>query len=162
MTDKKEVYLTKEGYEEAKKELDYLINVKRPENIIAIKEARALGDLSENADYDAARNEQAELEDKIKKLQAIIDNGTIIDEISTDKVGVGNTVKISYLDDPDDTDEYKIVGSQEAGSAEADPYEGKISNESPIAMALLGHKVGDTVSVESPNGSYEIKIIEIG
>ena len=147
MTDKKEVYLTKEGYEEAKKELDYLINVKRPENIIAIKEARALGDLSENADYDAARNEQAELEDKIK----------IIDEISTDKVGVGNTVKISYLDDPDDTDEYKIVGSQEA-----DPFESKISNESPIAMALLGHKVGDTVSVESPNGSYEIKIIEIG
>ena len=135
MTDKKEVYLTKEGYEEAKKELDYLINVKRPENIIAIKEARALGDLSENADYDAARNEQAELEDKIKKLQAIIDNGTIIDEIST----------------------YKIVGSQEA-----DPFESKISNESPIAMALLGHKVGDTVSVESPNGSYEIKIIEIG
>ena len=157
MTDKKEVYLTKEGYEEAKKELDYLINVKRPENIIAIKEARALGDLSENAEYDAARNEQAELEDKIKKLQAIIDNGTIIDEISTDKVGVGNTVKISYLDDPDDTDEYKIVGSQEA-----DPFESKISNESPIAMALLGHKVGDTVSVESPNGSYEIKIIEIG
>ena len=150
MTDKKAVYLTREGYEDAKKELDYLINVKRPENIIAIKEARALGDLSENADYDAARNEQAELEDKIKKLQAIID-------ISTDKVGVGNTVKISYLDDPDDTDEYKIVGSQEA-----DPFESKISNESPIAMALLGHKVGDTVSVDSPNGSYEIKIIEIG
>ena len=85
MTDKKAVYLTREGYEDAKKELDYLINVKRPENIIAIKEARALGDLSENADYDAARNEQAELEDKIKKLQAIIDNGTIIDEITTDK-----------------------------------------------------------------------------
>ena len=156
MTDKKEVYLTKEGYEEAKKELDYLINVKRPENIIAIKEARALGDLSENADYDAARNEQAELEDKIKKLQAIIDNGTIIDEISTDKVGVGNTVKISYLDDPDDTDEYKIVGSQEA-----DPFESKISNESPVGKALLGARVGETVEVQVPDGVSKFKVLEI-
>lgn len=149
--------MTKEGYDEIKEELEYLINVKRPENIIAIKEARALGDLSENADYDAARNEQAELESKIKKLQAIIDNVTIIEETSKDKIGVGNTVKIAYVDDEDDTDEYKIVGSQEA-----DPFESKISNESPIAKALLGHKVGDIVTVSSPNGSYEIKVIEIG
>ncbi len=156
MTDKKTIYLTKEGYEEIKQELEDLINVKRPENIQAIKEARALGDLSENADYDAARNEQAEIEAKIKKLQAVVDNVTIIDEITTNKVGVGNTVKISYVDDPEDTDQYKIVGSQEA-----DPFESKISNESPIAVALLGHKVGDTVSVSSPNGSYEIKVIEI-
>ena len=156
MAEKKPIFLTKEGYEEMKEELDYLINVARPENIVAIKEARALGDLSENADYDAARNDQAELEDKIKKLQAIIDNVTIIDEISTDKVGVGNTVKISYVDDEDDTDQYKIVGSQEA-----DPFESKISNESPIAQALMGHKVGDIVSVASPNGSYEVKVIEI-
>ena len=157
MTDKKEIYLTKEGYEEIKEELNYLINVRRPENINAIKEARALGDLSENADYDAARNEQAELEDRIKKLQAVIENVTIIEEVSKDKVGVGNTVTIAYVDDEDDTDQYKIVGSQEA-----DPFESKISNESPIAKALMGHKVGDVVSVESPNGSYEIKVIEIG
>lgn len=157
MSEKKTIYLTKEGYDEIKEELEYLINVKRPENIIAIKEARALGDLSENADYDAARNEQAELESKIKKLQAIIDNVTIIEETSKDKIGVGNTVKIAYVDDEDDTDEYKIVGSQEA-----DPFESKISNESPIAKALLGHKVGDIVTVSSPNGSYEIKVIEIG
>jgi transcription elongation factor GreA len=156
MTEKKEVYLTKEGYEEVKSELEHLINVERPENINAIKEARALGDLSENADYDAARNDQAELEAKIKKLQAIVDNVTIIEEINTDKVSVGNTVKISYVDDPTDVDQYKIVGSQEA-----DPFESKISNESPIAVALLGHKIGDTVSVESPNGSYEVKVIEI-
>jgi len=156
MSGKKEIFLTKEGYEEVKQELEELINVKRPANIEAIKEARALGDLSENADYDAARNEQAELEAKIKKLQAIIDNVTIIDEVSNDKIGVGNTVKISYVDDPEEEDQYKIVGSQEA-----DPFESKISNESPIAKALLGHKVGDTVSVESPNGSYEIKVIEI-
>ena len=155
MSEKKKVYLTEEGFKEMKAELDYLINEKRPENINAIKEARALGDLSENADYDAARDEQAEIEAKIKKLEAIIDNVEIIEEVSTDKVGLGNTVKISYMDD-DDTDEYKIVGTEEA-----DPFESKISNESPIAVALMGHSVGDVVSVESPNGSYEIKVIEI-
>lgn len=156
MPERKPIFLTKEGYQEVREELDYLVNVARPENINAIKEARALGDLSENADYDAARNDQAELEAKIKKLQAIIDNVTIIEEISTDVVGVGNTVKIAYADDEDDIDQYKIVGSQEA-----DPFESKISNESPIAQALMGHKVGDVVSVNSPNGNYEIKVIEI-
>ena len=156
MTEKKSIYLTREGFEDMKKELDYLINVRRPENIQSIKEARALGDLSENADYDAARNEQAELEAKIKKIEIILDNVTIIDEVTTDKVGLGNTVKIAYTDDLDDKEEYKIVGSQEA-----DPFESKISNESPIAMALMNHKIGDIVSVTSPNGSYDIKILEI-
>lgn len=156
MSERKKVFLTQEGYDEIKEELNYLINTKRPENIIAIKEARALGDLSENADYDAARNEQAEIEARIKKLEAIMDNVQIIEEVSTDSVGLGNTVKISYVDDEDDLDEYKIVGSQEA-----DPFESKISNESPIAKALMGHKVGDVVSVESPNGSYDVKIINI-
>ena len=156
MSERKKIFLTQEGYEEIKEELNYLINEKRPENINAIKEARALGDLSENADYDAARNEQAEIEARIKKLESIVENVEIIEEVSTDKVGLGNIVKISYVDD-DDTDEYKIVGSQEA-----DPFESKISNESPIAKALMGHVVGDVVSVDSPNGSYEIKIIEIG
>ena len=156
MSLEKKIYLTQEGYDEIKEELEYLINTKRPENIIAIKEARALGDLSENADYDAARNEQAEIEARIKKLEAIVENVEIIEEVSTDVVGLGNTVKISYVDDEDDIDEYKIVGSQEA-----DPFESKISNESPIARALLGHKKGDVVSVESPNGNYEIKIIGI-
>ena len=156
MSSEKKIFLTQEGYDEIKEELNYLINTKRPENIIAIKEARALGDLSENADYDAARNEQAEIEARIKKLEAIMDNVQIIEEVSTDSVGLGNTVKISYVDDEDDLDEYKIVGSQEA-----DPFESKISNESPIARALMGHKVGDVVSVESPNGSYDVKIINI-
>ena len=156
MNNKKPILLTKEGYEEIKEELNDLINVKRPENIEAIKEARALGDLSENADYDAARNEQAEIEAKIKKLETILENVQIIESVSTDEVGVGTTVKIAYIDDEDDIDQYKIVGSQEA-----DPFESKISNESPIAKALMGHKVGDVVSVESPNGSYEVKVIEI-
>ena len=156
MSEKKPIYLTKEGYDEIKEELEYLINVKRPENIIAIKEARALGDLSENADYDAARNEQAELESKIKKLQAIIDNVTIIEETSKDKIGVGNTVKIAYVDDEDDTDEYKIVGSQEA-----DPFESKISNESPLGAALIGKKKGDTVKVEAPVGEIEYTVVSV-
>ena len=156
MIEKKEIYLTKEGLNELMEELNFLVNVKRPNNINAIKEARALGDLSENADYDAARNEQAEIEGRIKKLESILENVTIIEDVATDKVAIGTTVKISYVDDPEDTDQYRIVGSQEA-----DPFESKISNESPIAQALMGHKVGDIVSVESPNGVYEVEIKEI-
>jgi len=149
------VYLTQEGLDELKKELDNLINVRRPENIQAIKEARSLGDLSENAEYDAARNEQAQIEGRIKQLEKMLENVSIIAEVSTDVVGIGNTVSIRYVEDGEE-DEYKIVGSQEA-----DPFESKISNESPIARALFDHKVGDIVTVESPNGSYEVEIIEI-
>lgn len=155
MGNKNTVYLTQEGLDDLKKELDNLINVKRPENIQAIKEARSLGDLSENAEYDAARNEQAQIEGRIKQLEKMLENVSIISEVSKDKVGIGNTVTIKYVDD-DEEDEYKIVGSQEA-----DPFESRISNESPIAKALLEHKVGDIVTVESPNGSYEIEIVEI-
>lgn len=156
MTGKKPVYLTKKGLEELKAELDDLINVKRPANIIAIKEARALGDLSENADYDAARNEQAQIEGRIKKIEQMLENAVIIEETSKDKVGLGSTVEIKYMDDSDDSDEYMIVGSQEA-----DPFASKISNESPIAKALLNRKVGDIVTVESPNGAYDIEITAI-
>lgn len=155
MGNKNTVYLTQEGLDDLKKELDNLINVRRPENIIAIKEARALGDLSENAEYDAARNEQAQIEARIKQLEKMLENVSIITEVSNEKVGIGNTVSIKYVDD-DEEDEYKIVGSQEA-----DPFESKISNESPIAKALFDHKVGDVVTVESPNGTYDIEIIEI-
>ena len=154
-TNQKEVYLTKEGLDELKKELDNLINVRRPENIIAIKEARALGDLSENAEYDAARNEQAQIEARIKTVEKMLENVKIITKADTSKVSLGTTVAIKYVDDDDDDegDEYKIVGSQEA-----DPFESKISNESPIAQALLDHKVGDIVTVDSPNGSYQVEI----
>ena len=152
---KKTVYLTQEGYEELKQELDDLINIKRPANIKAIKEARALGDLSENAEYDAARNEQAELEGRIQKLEQILENVSIIENIDNGKVSIGNTVEIKYVDDGE-SDEYQIVGSQEAN-----PFESKISNESPIAKALLGRKVGDIVDVESPNGVYQVEITSI-
>ncbi|MDD6223505.1 MAG: transcription elongation factor GreA [bacterium] len=153
---KNPIYLTQEGLDEIKKELDELINVKRPANIQAIKEARSLGDLSENADYDAARNEQAQLEGRIKKLEQMLENYCIIEETSKDKVGLGSTVVIKYVDEDEDEDEYKIVGSQEA-----DPFASKISNESPIAQALMNRKVGEIVTVESPNGSYQIEITEI-
>ena len=155
MGNKNVVYLTQEGLDELKKELDNLINVRRPENIIAIKEARSLGDLSENAEYDAARNEQAQIEARIQQLEKMLENVSIITDVSNETVGIGNTVSIKYVDD-DEEDEYKIVGSQEA-----DPFESKISNESPIAKALFDHKVGDIVTVESPNGSYDVEIIEI-
>ena len=149
------VYLTDEGFLELETELNELKNVKRPAVIKALKEARALGDLSENADYDAARNEQAVLEGRIKKIEQMLENYEIIEETSKDKVGLGSTVSIRYIDDDED-DEYMIVGSQEA-----DPFASKISNESPIAKALMNHKVGEKVTVESPNGNYQVEITEI-
>lgn len=155
MGNKNTVYLTQQGLDSLKQELDNLINVRRPENVKAIKEARSLGDLSENAEYDAARNEQAEIEGRIKQIEKMLENVSIISDAGTDKVNIGNTVSIKYVDD-DEEDEYKIVGSQEA-----DPFESKISNESPIAQALFNHKVGDLVTVESPNGNYQVEIIDI-
>ncbi len=155
MKEKKPTLLTEEGLKELQAELDELINVKRPANLKAIKEARALGDLSENADYDAAKNDQAELEGRIKTIEKMLENYQIIEKKASDKVGLGSTVEIKYVDD-DEVDEYKIVGSQEA-----DPFQSKISNESPIAKAILNKKVGDIVDVESPNGVYKIEITGI-
>ena len=156
--EKVKTLLTEQGYQELKNELDNLINVKRPENIKAIKDARALGDLSENAEYDAARNEQAEIEGRISQLEKLLENVEIIDENKQDKskVNVGSTVEIKYIDEDDGVEEYQIVGSQEA-----DPFAFKISNESPIAKALLNGRVGDIVSVDSPNGVYQVEITSI-
>lgn len=154
-TNTKEVYLTEEGYDKIKQELEYLKMEKRPEVINALKEARALGDLSENAEYDAARTEQAEVENRIIELEAMMEKAMIIKDVDTDKVSVGTKVKVKYVEDSD-TEIYSIVGSNEA-----DPFENKISNESPIAKAIIGHKKGDIVEVESPNGKYKIEIIEI-
>ncbi len=155
MSNAKEVYLTKSGLDDLKKELDHLKLEKRPEVINALKDARALGDLSENAEYDAARNEQAIVEAKIAELEAMIENAVIITEVKTDKVTIGTTVKLKYLEDGE-IDEYSIVGSKEA-----DPFENKISNESPIAKAIMGLSKGSIVSVESPNGKYEVEIVDI-
>lgn len=150
-----EIYVTANGLEEMKKELEFLKTVRRPEIIIALKEARALGDLSENAEYDAARNDQAVVENKIKELEISIENAKIISEVSTDKVTIGNNVKLEYVEDGE-VEVYSIVGSKEA-----DPFLNKISNESPIAKAILGLSVGNIAAVESPNGKYNVKIVEI-
>lgn len=150
-----EIYITEEGLEEAKKELEYLQTVKRPEVIETLKEARALGDLSENAEYDAAKTEQTEVESKIASLTQMVENAVVIEEAGTDEVSIGNTVEIEYVEDGE-KDTYKIVGS-----TEADPFENKISNESPIAKAIIGKKVGQKASVSSPNGEYEVKIVSI-
>ena len=151
------VYLTNEGFLEIEEELNHLKEVKRPEIIKALKDARALGDLSENADYDAARNEQAQVEGRISELEKILETAEIIEKRDTDKVGLGTTVTIRYLDEDDEeTEEYRIVGSKEA-----DPSNNKISNESPLAVAIMGAKAGDERTVESPRGTYRVEIVEI-
>ena len=155
MSNTKEVYVTEAGLEEMKKELEHLKLVRRPEVINALKDARALGDLSENAEYDAARSEQAICENKIKELEVAIEHAKIITEVATDKVSVGNSVKLEYVED-NEIETYSIVGSKEA-----DPFANKISNESPIAKAIIGHKAGEVVSVDSPSGKYDVKIVEI-
>lgn len=154
MSDK--VYLTNEGFLEIEEELNNLKEVKRPEVIKALKDARALGDLSENADYDAARNEQAQVEGRIKELEQLLEKAELIEKRDTDKVTLGVTVKIKYIDDDDDTEEYRIVGSKEA-----DPSNNKISNESPLAKGIMNAHVGDICVVESPNGNYSVEVLEI-
>ncbi len=150
------VYLTEEGLLEIEEELAHLKDVRRPEVIKALKDARALGDLSENADYDAARDEQAQIEGRILELEKLLEKAHIIEKLDTSAVGLGVTVKIEYIDDDDEIDEYRIVGSKEA-----DPSNNKISNESPLAKAIMGRKKNDICSVESPNGRYDVKIVDI-
>ncbi len=152
---KKDILLTSEGFLELEEELNNLKNVRRPKVIEAIKDARAQGDLSENADYDAARNEQAEVEGRIKQIEFMLANAEIIEKSSNHTVDLGSTVTISYVDD-DEEEVYSIVGRMEA-----DPFENKISNESPIGKAIIGKKEGDTINVESPTGSYQIKIVKV-
>ncbi len=147
--------LTPEGFLELETELNTLKTVKRPEIISALKEARALGDLSENADYDAARNDQAQIEAKIKELEYKLEHCKIAKtKKSTNQVGLGSIVTIKYEDG--ESEEYKIVGS-----AEADLFNNKISIESPIGAAVLNRKKGEEIDVKSPNGAYKIQIINI-
>ena len=155
MNETKKNQMTQEGLDKLQAELDELKNVRRPEIIQALKEARAQGDLSENAEYDAARNNQAEVEAKIKELEILIENTEVVTSVKTDKVRVGVNVKLEYIDD-NEVETYSIVGSKEV-----DPFQNKISDESPIAQAIMGGKVGDVKTVKSPNGSYDVKILEI-
>ncbi|MBQ9914834.1 MAG: transcription elongation factor GreA [Clostridia bacterium] len=153
----KTVYLTYEGLKERERELEYLKTEKRKEISEKIKVALGFGDLSENAEYDEAKNEQAEVEIKIVKLEKMLKNAKIIDEddISTDVVSMG--IKVKVLDiDMEEEEIYSIVGSEEA-----DIMANKISDESPVGRALMGAKVGETVTVDAPNGAFELKILEI-
>lgn len=153
-TSKKDV-ITCEGLETFENELNDLKVNKRKEIAQKIKEAREHGDLSENAEYDAARTAQAEVEGRITKLEYLIDNAKIIDSTNKEEVTLGATVIIDYVDDNEEA-EFKIVGS-----LEANPNKNKISNESPIGKAIMNKKIGDIIAVESPNGSYNIKIKKI-
>ena len=150
-----EILLTAKGFAELEEELNELRTTKREENIQAIKEARSHGDLSENSEYDAARDEQAKIEARIQELEYKLEHATIIDSSNKDTVNVGCDVTILYVDDEEE-DTYSIVGS-----LEADPFENKVSNESPIGAALIGSKVGDIIPVVGPNGTYDIKVLKI-
>src|SRR6184192_2852293 len=151
-----EVHITPEGLEAVQKELDELTGNRRPSIVAKIKAARELGDLSENVEYHAAKNEQGMMEARINELEAIIKNHVLI-EARTEKgvVGMGNTVR--FAEDGEDGEEsYRIVGP-----AEADPKAGRVSFESALGKALIGHRVGDDVVVSTPNGSYRVRVVGV-
>ena len=155
----KPTMLTLESHKKLEEELSELINVKRKEIAEKIKVARSFGDLSENSEYDDAKNEQAILEARITTIEAILKTAVIIDESETsnENVHLTSKVKIEVLETGTQA-EYTIVGS---GSNEADPAQGKISDESPIGAAVMGKSVGDVAEVETPGGMITIKILEI-
>ena len=153
----KKILLTNEGLKKLEDELDYLKTVKRKEIAEKIKVALSFGDLSENSEYDEAKNEQAIMDAKIIDIEARLKNVTLIDEneLLTNTVSVGTKVKVRDID-LDEIFEYKIVGS-----SESDPVNGKISDESPVGMGLIGGEVGETIEIETPGGLIKYEIIEI-
>ena len=153
-----EVRLTAEGIKKYQDRLDYLKTTGRLEIAEQIKIARSFGDLSENAEYDAAKIEQARMEYEIVEIEALLSNVVLIDQdsLDTDIVNVVSTVKVKNLS-TDTEMEFQIVGS-----AESDPYKNRISNESPVGKALLGHKAGDDVKVTTPGGITDFVIVSIG
>lgn len=155
MAEKKQ--MSREGYEKLEQELNYLITVRRAEVAQKLKEARSFGDLSENAEYDEAKNEQGILEATIAEMENTLANAEIVedDSISTDSIGVGSTIEIKRSD-RDKIEKFKIVGT-----TEANPVEGKISDDSPIGKAALRKKVGDVFTVEAPVGELQFEVISI-
>ncbi|MCP1111428.1 transcription elongation factor GreA [Lachnospiraceae bacterium PF1-21] len=154
----KKSLLTYAGLKNLEEELEHLKVVKRREIAGKIKEAREQGDLSENAEYDAAKDEQRDIEARIDQIENILKNAEVVveDEVEFDKVGVGCKVRVHDITYDEDL-EYKIVGSTEANS-----LEGKISNESPVGKALIGKKAGDVVDIETQAGEMKYKVLEIG
>ena len=157
MSEEKGAVLTESGLKKLEEQLDYLVSVRRNEISEQIAVARGFGDLSENAEYDEAKKEQAKVEAEITRLQATIRTATVVadDEISTERVSVGTIVKVKDLDDGE-VYEYAIVGANEA-----DPVADRISNESPVGAGLIGAKKGQTVSIEIPAGTLKYKIQSI-
>ena len=157
MTKEKQYPMTEEGKKKLEEELEHLKTVKRKEVVERIKIARSYGDLSENSEYDSAKEDQAFVEGKISSLESMIRNAVIIteDELNKDEVGLGKTVTFRELPD-EEPETYTIVGS-----AEADPLEGRISNDSPIAKALIGHKTGDEVTIDTPGGEMKVVIEKV-
>ena len=153
----KEVILTPEGYKKLKDEIDHLSNDKRREVADRIRIARQFGDIAENSEYDDAKNEQALLEHRIALLEERMSNARVISkkEVSKDVVSIGSHVRLKDMD-ANETIEYHIVGS-----AEANPAEHKLSNESPVGKAIMGKKKGEVVEVSAPRGSLKFKILEI-
>ena len=153
----KEVILTKEGYEKLKREIELLSTEKRREVAERIRHAREFGDINENAEYDDAKNEQAMLEHRIAMLEDRLRSARVIEkkDVAKDVVSVGSKVRLKDVE-AGKTVEYRIVGS-----AEANPSENKLSNESPVGKAIMGRKKGETVEVAAPRGSLKFKIIEI-
>jgi transcription elongation factor GreA len=153
----KDVLLTPEGYEKLKQEIDHLRGERRREVAERIRVAREFGDIAENAEYDDAKNEQAMLEHKIAQLEERLANARVIDtgDVDTSVVSVGSKVRLRDVD-ANETVEYHIVGS-----AEANPAEQKLSNESPVGKAIMGRKKGETVEVAAPRGALKFKIMDI-
>lgn len=149
--------MTSEGKAKLEAELEEFRTTRRDEVIERIKIARSFGDLSENSEYESAKNEQAFVEGRIKELENILNHVEIIDNenIASDEIAVGRTVTFFELPD-EEPETYTIVGS-----TEADPLNGKISNDSPIAVALLGRKIGEEVTIDSPGGAFTVKVTEV-
>ncbi|MET3574695.1 transcription elongation factor GreA [Bhargavaea ullalensis] len=157
MANEKKFPMTEEGKQKLVDELEYLKTVKRKEVVERIKVARSFGDLSENSEYDSAKEDQAFIEGRISTLESMIRNAEIIEDTgSDDRVQLGKTVAFKEIPDGEE-ESYTIVGS-----AEADPFEGKISNDSPIAKGLLGKTIGDRVKIMTPGGEMDVEIVSIG
>ena len=157
MAEEKGTILTESGLKKLQEQLDYLVSVRRNEISEQIAIARGFGDLSENAEYDEAKKEQAKVEEESNRLQATIRTATVVadDEITTERVSIGTVVKVKDLDE-NETYEYAIVGANEA-----DPVENRISNESPVGAGLLGAKRNQTVTITIPAGTIRFKVLSI-
>lgn len=158
MADNKRLVVTREGLEKMKEELEFKETTEKMRIAEQLKIAISYGDLSENAEYDAAKNDQAALEQRINELKAMIENAVVVDEskINTDAVNFGTRVTIVDVDDDEEEEVYTIVGT-----SESDPVNGKLSNESPVGAALIGAHVGETVSAVTPGGVRRLRVVDI-